>query len=617
MMCKKNEKKQSKRSQKSNRDDISKNVLRILTMLEKALIRLLRRFYRARRQYPEFFFQLEKALHQLRAWIQSNRFFFRFRVFQELFGTKMQAVRELITRLTEYCASLIGHENGKDDDKKKKKGKRKGKGSRSHQEYKELCRAIAGMLAHLESFIETSEARQGIIGWAFEQAFQSSFEKQGNQSCKHPVKPSVSQRGEQSYIFAWGDKEGYRAFVTDRKRFRHEVVDKLGEYAHATGHKPCCTDSSKYTMQGFRQHSRKSVMVGGHQEEFAIRMVRCASCGQTFSLLPSFLAREKHFSLDIIGHVVKKSVLFGQSLAAGLEDLNILASGGHSKQTLLDWLDWFGTLHPATLLTRAGIQGNGYFEEDEGFEKEAGLRTYTVVMVEPETLLVWHADYVDHVDEQTLYESFDDFVQRISFKVLGVTKDKWQPSTKALKRVCQALWIEFCHRHCLKKFTQALSKYQEMTGCSQTELTRLYGKFKTVLQSSESSVELKLNLNALDDEGFEHPLLRRRIDELRANAVHYTSHNKRKALRKTTSMVDNFLKIVKRKLRQVQSFRDQKCTERLFRAMANVRNFVPFLSGAKNAQKSPFMLAQGQTYDLPWIQVMNMHNAFLFTAGAC
>jgi hypothetical protein len=28
------------------------------------------------------------------------------------------------------------------------------------------------------------------------------------------------------------------------------------------------------------------------------------------------------------------------------------------------------------------------------------------------------------------------------------------------------------------------------------------------------------------------------------------------------------------------------------------------------------MLAGGKTYDLPWIQVMNFHNAFLFTPNA-
>lgn len=294
----------------------------------------------------------------------------------------------------------------------------------------------------------------------------------------------------------------------------------------------------------------------------------------------------------------------------------MLSPGRHSPQTLLDWLEWVGTLHPAEMLTRAGIEGTGYFQEDEGFEKESGLRTYTVAMVEPDTLLVWHLDYVDHVDEETLFTSFEAFVQHISFKVLGVTKDTWQPSTQALKRVCHALWIEFCHRHWLKTFRQALSDYQANTPCSSADLKRLYQQVQTVLETAESGSMLTLQLKALDDEAFQHPILRAHLDDLKATAVRYTSHNKRRGLTKTTSIVDNLLKRVKRKLRQVESVRDQKCTKAFFRAMATVRNFVPFGSGAKNTNKSPFMLAQGETYDLPWIQVLNMHNAFLFTAGA-
>jgi len=50
--------------------------------------------------------------------------------------------------------------------------------------------------------------------------------------------------------------------------------------------------------------------------------------------------------------------------------------------------------------------------------------------------------------------------------------------------------------------------------------------------------------------------------------------------------------------------------------MATVRNFVPFMSEAKNAHKNPFELADGETYKLPWIQIMNTHNAFLFTPAA-
>jgi len=44
-----------------------------------------------------------------------------------------------------------------------------------------------------------------------------------------------------------------------------------------------------------------------------------------------------------------------------------------------------------------------------------------------------------------------------------------------------------------------------------------------------------------------------------------------------------------------------------------IRNFIPFLSAPKTAHKCPFELAGDQTYNLPWIQVMNGYNAFLFT----
>ena len=86
----------------------------------------------------------------------------------------------------------------------------------------------------------------------------------------------------------------------------------------------------------------------------------------------------------------------------------------------------------------------------------------------------------------------------------------------------------------------------------------------------------------------------------------------RNGITQTTSIIDNYLKGVKRKLKQIESFRNKEWASIFFQAHANVRNFVPFLSGAKNAHQSPFELSGGQTFDLPWIQVMNVHNAFLF-----
>ncbi|MDM8539414.1 hypothetical protein QUF70_21885, partial [Desulfobacterales bacterium HSG17] len=337
---------------------------------------------------------------------------------------------------------------------------------------------------------------------------------------------------------------------------------------------------------------------------------------QRFSLLPSFLPREKHYEIEIIGNIVRGIVLSGQSIRAALETFKLTGAELKSKQTILNWVRWFGTLHPATILSRAGIKGSGYLQEDEGFEKESGMRTYTVAMVDPENLIVWHLDYVDHVDEQTLTDSFEKFVERIEFKIIGVTKDKWHPATDALKNTFHGLWIGFCHLHCLKKFRKALSEYQKTSGCSSKEVKKQYKKFKKILDTATSKANLKSKIGFLKDDAFNYPPVRKILNQVISDGARYTCNKSRKGIKKTTSIADNFLKIVKRKLREVESFRDKECTGLLFQAMANIRNFVPFMSGAKNAHKSPFMIAQGETFDLPWVQVMNVHNAFLFTENA-
>jgi hypothetical protein len=472
------------------------------------------------------------------------------------------------------------------------------------------------MLEHIAQYLGERKINDTSISIAFEKALEKAFKKHCIEKHKKKIKFPVSQRGEKTYIFACANKEDYMSIIYDTPRFRTEVVNKLSKYSHLTGHKPSCNGTEGYNLIGFRRHSRKTIMNGGCQEKFPIRMIQCKNCGEKFSLLPSFLPREKHFGIDIIGHVFQSMLLFSQSIQGALENLKLIGRGVKSKQTILNWLSWIGTLHPATILTRAGVIGSGYFQEDEGFEKEPNLRTYSVFMVDPKSFLVWHADYVDHVDEKNLCASFEKFLQRVSFKIIGVTKDKWEASTKALKAVFKGIWIGFCHRHCLKKFWQALMKYQEETKCSQKKIKSLYCKFKNVLETSSHQVSLKVKLKSLNEPAFNHPLLKGRLAELKENAPHYTCHKKRNGITKTTSIVDNLLKLVKRKLTMVESFRDQHYTRILFRALANTRNFVPFLSGAKNAHKSPFELAQGQTYNLPWMQVMNIHNAFLFTPNA-
>lgn len=578
------------------------NLKRSLTMLEKALDRLARRCYYNREQYPEIFFEIEECIDNIRTWIQHNEIFSCLESFYISLCLFIEQLGMLISQLWEIC--------------KPKSGKKGIKKTRRYQEKNKIFKSINSMIEHLAQYIDVLK-NDSVIAIELEKGVHRSFDKNIVQGLKNNIKDLISRRGEKTYIFPWKDIENYRSLIKDKKNFRAEVLDKLGEYFHATGHKKTCNGPKEYTLCGYRKNPRKTIMNGGKQEIFPIRMVQCKNCKQKFSLVPSFLPREKNFGIEIIGNVCRNMFLFYQSIQGSIENLKIIGKRSvKSKQTILNWTRWIGTFHPATILTRAGVKGSGYLQEDEGFEKEPNLRTYSVVMVDPENLLVWHADYVDHVDEETLCDSFEKFIQKISFRILGVTKDKWQASTNALKLVFHRIWIGYCHRHCLKKFRQTLSKYQDETKCSQKEVASIYNNFKQLLKTSTSKANLEAKIKSLDDEAFSHPLLQERLAELKENAVHYTSHKSRKLITRTTSIVDNYLKTVKRKLRQIESFRDKEWAGLFFRAQANTRNFVPFLPGAKNAHQSPFMLAGGHTYELPWIQVMNVHNAFLFTENA-
>ncbi len=228
--------------------------------------------------------------------------------------------------------------------------------------------------------------------------------------------------------------------INDKKKFRSQVLDKLIKQLDAKKHRPLCKGLKEYVLCGTRTNHRRTLMSNGLKMKFEVRMVLCKSCKQKFSLLPSFLPREKNFGIEIIANVTRNICLHQQSFQNALESISILGkSSVKSKQTVLNWLRWLGSYYPATVLTRAGIKGSGYIQEDEGFEKEPNLRTYSVIMVDPKTLVVWHADYIDHVDEETLCKSFKNFMREINFKILGATKDKWLASTNALKKI----FIEF------------------------------------------------------------------------------------------------------------------------------------------------------------------------------
>jgi hypothetical protein len=75
------------------------NVKRILTMLEKALERILRRNYYNRDQYPQIAFEIEEQIAVLRGWIQDYQLYSSLASFRLQVGLAMKELESKIGQL--------------------------------------------------------------------------------------------------------------------------------------------------------------------------------------------------------------------------------------------------------------------------------------------------------------------------------------------------------------------------------------------------------------------------------------------------------------------------------------------------------------------------------------
>ena len=89
-------------------DNQINNILRILTMLEKALNRLVRRCYYGRSQYPQIVLDVEDMLAEFRAWIQDYKNFSCLAGFSLLSGLAIKNLEDLIEILVAECKPLRG-----------------------------------------------------------------------------------------------------------------------------------------------------------------------------------------------------------------------------------------------------------------------------------------------------------------------------------------------------------------------------------------------------------------------------------------------------------------------------------------------------------------------------
>ncbi len=321
------------------------DIKRILTMLEKAESRLARQCYHDPKQCPGVFSEIEECIDTIRSWINGKEIFQSLEYFYAALASVIDELGSLLSQLWDICKPVKGK---KGIAAKYRDGQKRG-----------IYNSICAMMKNIIEKIGKMKSNDNIIGFAFEIGVLKSFDKSIIENVKRKITNLISKRGEQTYVFPCNDIDGYHDYVKDSKRFRLEVLNNLDKYGHHTGHKSTCNGPKEYILFGFRKNPRKTIMSGGEQKIFPIRIIQCKTCKQKFSLVPSFLPREKNFGIEIIGHAYRSLYRFNQSIQGVIESLKIIGSKSvKSKQTILNWSRWVGSLHPATILTRAGVNGS-------------------------------------------------------------------------------------------------------------------------------------------------------------------------------------------------------------------------------------------------------------------
>ena len=165
------------------------NVLRILTMLEKALDRLGRLNYLERNQYPPIFLTVEETINKIKVWIREHRHFSSLKVLYQSLIEFLATLTQLVEELWDSCKS--------------KPGKKGIKGFRKLMEKQSIFKSIRTMISNIEKSIQSWMDSATAVGIAIEKGATQALIQNVINGFVARIKDLVSQsgRGEKTYVF--------------------------------------------------------------------------------------------------------------------------------------------------------------------------------------------------------------------------------------------------------------------------------------------------------------------------------------------------------------------------------------------------------------------------------
>lgn len=401
-----------------------------------------------------------------------------------------------------------------------------------------------------------------------------------------------------------------------------EIADSLDWGCLANGHAEDCPRHLHFTHHG--SYTRWLKHYSGSKSLVKILQVRCLDCETVFTIQPSFVVRYKRYDIDAIEKFMV--LLFitedsyrmagvGQALAIDIQQTGTWTALEQAQaiqpRALWALVQWFGQLSPTQLNLALGVEPPDYILEDEKHAKECGQKVYIPMIYTPKDALIWWVDYLHNADEKTLLESLERFKavnSRLSH-IIGATVDGWDAAQNALRAAFPGITLEECHFHALLKLSKHLATYKRQRKqvdhpVSDQEEETIRQAFLKVLKAITSE-EYQKALNELP-EAFEHPTLASRKQSLKDKQALFQAWISDENLAVVSTALDQCMKFLKRKLKNMQTFHSDKSGLATVNAWAVTRNCWRFLKGAKRAGLSPLELAGADFMKIPWMHLVNL-----------
>ena len=406
------------------------------------------------------------------------------------------------------------------------------------------------------------------------------------------------------------DVNEYRTLWKDKARFKAAIQSSL--------HRPCplCGGRSGFRCTG---SDRRSVIPPGSKDRawFRIQKIECRACQADTRILPTFCIPFKSHHAQTIQNALENCWRRNNSYRDTTAILNQSrpADGQYRGHTLpYEWTIWLGGLaiHLPQLLVWLGFRLLQHSLMDEYFmEQDNGTnnhRIFAVTIQDPQSTVIWNILRVDRNDTQAFKQTLQQLKQ-VGIRLRAVTSDGWPAILRAVREELSGVIHLLCHFHAKKNIYETLEKYRKANKlpADAPELAQWRCAFFDVLDAPTPKL-YRVRLRKLTRRVANEPILLARCKSLQKKSHYNTWRLRSPLLAATSSMVELTFKLLTRKVESLYSFRRSKCNaaQKSLTVWALVRNFVPYLPGARYADQSPAQLAGVDLQGLPWLQYINL-----------